>query len=33
MEELLSYFFGMYIKFGYKNPLILSSLDSVDVAS
>ena len=33
MEELFAYFFGIYIKFGYKNPSILTLLDSVDVAS
>ena len=33
VEELFAYFFGIYIEFGYKNPLILTPLDSVDVAS
>ena len=33
VEELFAYFFRIYIKFGYKNPLILTPLDSVDVAS
>ena len=33
VEELFAYFFGIYIKFGYKNPSILSPLDSVGVAS
>ena len=33
VEELFASFFGIYIKFGYKNPSILTPLDSVDVAS
>ena len=33
VEEILAYFFGIYIKFGYKNPSILTLLDSVDFAS
>ena len=33
VEELFAYFFGIYIKFGYKNPSILPSFDSVNVAS
>ena len=33
VEELFAYFFGMYIKFGYKNPSILTSSDSIDVAT
>ena len=33
VEELFAYFFGIYIKFGYKNPSILTPLDSVDVAT
>ena len=33
MEELFTYIFGIYIKFGYKNPSILNPFDSVDVAS
>ena len=33
MEEVFAYFFGIYMKFGYKNPSILTPLDSVDVAS
>ena len=33
MEERFGYSFGIYIKFGYKNPSILTPLDSVDVAS
>ena len=28
-----AYFFGIYIKCGYKNPSILTLFDSVDVAS
>ena len=33
MEKRFAYFFGIYIKFGYKNASILTPLDSVDVAS
>ena len=33
VEELFAYFFGIYIKFGYKNPSILTPSDSVDVAT
>ena len=33
VEELFTYFFGIYIKFGYKNPLIIAPCDSVDVAT
>ena len=33
MEELFVYFFGIYIKFGCKNPSILTPLDSVDFVS
>ena len=33
VEELFTYFFGIYIRFGYKNPSILTPLDSVDIAS
>ena len=33
VEELSTYFFGIYIKFGYKDLLILIPLDSVHVAS
>jgi hypothetical protein len=33
VEEVFAYFFGIYMKFGYKNPSILTPLDSVDVAS
>ena len=29
---LFAYFFGIYIKFGYRNPSILTPLDSVDIA-
>ena len=32
-EELFAYFFGIYIKFGNKNPSILAPSDSVDVAT
>ena len=32
-KELFSYFFGIYIKFGYKKPSILASSDLVDVAT
>ena len=31
-NKLFAYFFGIYIKFGYNNPSILTPLDSVDVA-
>ena len=33
VEELFAYIFGVYIKFGYKNPLTLTLSDSVDVAT
>jgi hypothetical protein len=33
VEELFAYIFGIYIKFGYKNPSILSPSDSVDIAT
>ena len=33
LEELFAYFFGIYVQFDYKNPSILTSLDSVDIAS
>jgi hypothetical protein len=33
MEEFFAYFFGIFIKFGYKNPSILTPNNSVDVAS
>ena len=33
VEELFAYFFGIDIKFGFKNPSILTPLDSVDVAT
>jgi hypothetical protein len=33
VEEIFAYFFEIYIRFGYKNPSILTPLDSVDVAS
>ena len=33
MEELFAYIFGIYIKFGYKNPSILTPCDSVDIAT
>ena len=33
VEDLFAYFFGVYIKFGFKNPSILTPLDSIDVAS
>ena len=33
VEEAFAYFLGIYIKFGYKNPLILTPLDSVYIAS
>ena len=32
-EELLAYIFGIYIKFGHKNPWILTPFDSVDIAT
>ena len=31
--KLFAYIFGIYIKFGYKNPSILAPSDSVDVAT
>ena len=31
--ELFTYIFGIYIKFGYKNPSISTPFDSVDVAT
>ena len=33
VDELFAYIFGIYIKFGYKNPAILTPSDSVDVAT
>jgi hypothetical protein len=33
VEELFAYIFGIYIKFGYKNPSILTPCNSVDVAT
>ena len=33
VEELFAYIFGIYIKFGYKNPSILTPSNSVDVAT
>ena len=33
MEELFDYIFGIYIKFGCKNPSILTPSDSVDITS
>ena len=33
VEEVFAYFFGIYTKFGYKNPLILTLYNSVDVVS
>ena len=33
VEELFAYFFGIYIKFDYKNPPILTPSHSVDVAT
>ena len=33
VEELLDYIFGIYRKFGYKNPSILTPSDSVEVAT
>ena len=33
LEELFAYIFGIYIKFGYKNPSILTPYDSIDVAT
>ena len=33
VEELFAYIFGMYIKFGYKNPSILIPCDLVDVVT
>ena len=33
VEELFAYIFGIYIKFGYKNPSILAPTDSVAVAT
>ena len=32
VEEPLAYFFGIYIKFGYKNPSILTPYNLVDIA-
>ena len=32
-DELFAYIFGIYIKFGYKNPSILTPYDLVDVAT
>ena len=32
-SSVFAYFFGIYIKFGYKNPSILTPLDLVNVAS
>jgi hypothetical protein len=33
VEELFAYIFGIYIKFGYKNPLILTPSNLVNVAT
>ena len=33
MEELFAYIFGIYIKFGYKDPSILAPSNSVNVAT
>ena len=33
VEELFAYIFGIYIKFGYKNPSILTPYVLVDVAT
>ena len=33
MKELFAHIFGIYIKFGYKNPSILTPSNSVDVAT
>jgi hypothetical protein len=33
VEELFAYIFGIYIKFGCKNPWILTLCDLVDVAT
>jgi hypothetical protein len=33
VEELFAYIFGIYIKFGYKNPSILAPYNSVSVAT
>ena len=33
VEELFAYIFGIYIKFGYKDPSILAPSDSVSVAT
>ena len=33
LDELFAYFFGIYIKFGYKNPSILTPSDLVEVAT
>ena len=33
VEELFAYIFGIYIKFGFKNPSILAPFDSVSVAT
>ena len=31
VEELFAYCFGIYVKFGHKNPSILTPMDSVDI--
>jgi hypothetical protein len=33
VEDLFAYFFGNYIKFGYRNPPFFSLFDLVNVAS
>ena len=33
VEELFEYIFGIYIKFGYKNPSTLTPYNSVDFAT
>jgi hypothetical protein len=33
VEDHFAYIFGTYIKFGYKNPSIVTPYDSVDVAT
>jgi hypothetical protein len=33
VEELFDYIFGIYIKFRYKNPSILTPSNSVDLAT
>ena len=33
VEELFAYIFGIYIKFGYKNPSILALYNSVSAAT